>query len=193
MTSISTNMNTKPLVSVVMPVYNAEAYLKDAVESMLYQTYPAIELIIVDDHSTDNSWEILKSYKEQFPTRIKLIRTKKNLNCGGDTCANYGISKAIGKYIARMDADDIAVPNRIEKQVAYLESHPGVTLVGSQAYVINGKGETIGEKMNQPATLILKKHILPIIRLFTPQSWCDELSTENRLLILFLITQTMII
>lgn len=148
-TTTKTATTNKPLVSVVMPVYNASLYLKAAVESILYQTYPNIELIIVDDNSTDNSWGILKGYKEQFPTRIKLVRTKKNLNCGGDACANVAISKASGQYIARMDADDIAAPNRIAKQVAFLESHPEVVLVGTQAHVIDKNGVVIGEK-NEP-------------------------------------------
>src|SRR3989344_1688263 len=96
-----------PLVSVVMPVYNAEKYLDQAIKSILNQTYKRFELIIIDDASTDNSLKIAKTYKRHFRTKIQIIETGKNLNGGGDMCANLVIERARGKYIARMDADDI--------------------------------------------------------------------------------------
>lgn len=137
------------LVSVIMPVYNAEAFLGEAIESILKQTYQHFELIIVDDASTDRSADIIKSYKKRFSRKMKVIRMKHNLNRGGDACANEGIKIARGKYIARMDADDIAHPERLEKQVAYLKKHPNVFLVGSNAYVIDAAGTVLGEK-NEP-------------------------------------------
>ena len=136
-----------PLVSVVMPVYNAEKYVGEAIESILRQTYKRFELIIVDDESTDGSSEIIKSYKRKHRTKIQIIKTQRNLNGGGDMCANLGIERARGKYIARMDADDIAVPQRLEKQVEFLERNRRVFLVGSNAYAINKRGNTIGEKL----------------------------------------------
>lgn len=141
----------KPLVSVVMPVYNAEQFLAEAIESIVNQTYKRIEFIIVDDRSTDGSRDILLSYKRKYPRRIKLIRTKKNLNSGGDSCANVGIKHASGVYIARMDADDISEPTRIEKQVAFLEKHSDIVMVGSQAVVIDRDGKKIGVK-HEPLT-----------------------------------------
>jgi glycosyltransferase involved in cell wall biosynthesis len=140
-----------PLVSVIMPVYNAGEFLVPAIESILNQTYKNFEFIIVDDASTDASWEIIKRYASRFPKRITAIRLAKNLNSGGDRCANEGIKKTRGTYIARMDADDIAVPERLAKQVSFLESRPEIFLVGSSAHVINANGKTVGEKI-EPTT-----------------------------------------
>src|SRR3989344_865513 len=136
-----------PLVSVIMPVYNAEKYLPAAIESILNQTYKRFELIIIDDESTDKSGEIIKYYQRRHRTKINVIKTGRNLNCGGDMCANLGIELARGKYISRMDADDIAVPTKLEKQVAFLEKNKRVFLVGSSAYVINKRGTIVGEKL----------------------------------------------
>lgn len=141
----------KPFVSVIMPVYNAGDFLVDAIESILNQTYKNFEFIIVDDASTDKSWKIIQKYQKQNPKIIRAIRMEKNLNCGGDTCANEALKLATGTYIARMDADDIAYPQRLEKQVAFLNSHPKIFLVGSNADVINKKGVIIGEK-TEPTT-----------------------------------------
>lgn len=135
-----------PLVSVVMPVYNAEKYLAQAIESILNQTYRRVELIIIDDQSSDKSNSIIKTYKRRHRNKIKLIETKKNLN-GQEMCVNLGIESARGKYIARMDAGDIAVPQRLEKQVEFLERNRRVFLVGSSAYLINKNGKIIGEKL----------------------------------------------
>src|SRR3989344_358310 len=139
--------DAKPLVSVVMPVFNAGEFLTEAIESILHQTYKNFEFIIVDDCSTDGSWNVIKSYKKKHPTKINTIRLKKNLNRGGDSCANLAIKRAKGKYIARMDADDIAVIDRLEKQVKFLEENPDIFLVGSSAHVINAKNIIIGEKL----------------------------------------------
>lgn len=139
-------LNQKPLVSVVMPVFNAEKYLAEAIESILNQTYQNFEFIIVDDASTDNSWQVVSNYQKQYQYKIKAIRLTKNLNKGGDACANVGISKTRGEFIARMDADDIAHPKRLEKQVAYLQKNPDVLIVGTQAYVIDQKGKVTGKK-----------------------------------------------
>lgn len=142
----------QPLVSVVMPVYNAERYVAEAIESILHQTYKRFELIIIDDQSTDDSLKIIKSYKRRYPSKIRVIQSEKNLNRGGDMCANLGIEVARGKYIARMDADDVAIPTRLEKQVAFLEAHKRVFLVGSSAFVINAKGKIVGEKLEPSST-----------------------------------------
>jgi glycosyltransferase involved in cell wall biosynthesis len=145
------NKTQKPLVSIIMPVYNAEDFLVAAIDSILAQTYKNIEFIIVNDASTDSSKKILNNYKKRFPKLLTIVHLKKNLNCGGDNCANLAIQKASGKYIARMDADDIALPTRIEKQVKFLETHPHATLVGSNAQVIDKSGAIIGEKL-EPQT-----------------------------------------
>ncbi len=115
------NKNQNPLVSVIMPVYNAGNFLMEAIESILNQTYQNFEFIIVDDASTDNSWKIIQKYAKKYPKKIKAFQLKKTLNRGGDACANFALKKAKGKYIARMDADDIAHPKRLEKEVDFLE------------------------------------------------------------------------
>jgi len=144
------SLGDKPLVSIVMPLYNSQEYLDAAIKSVLSQTYKNFELIIVDDASTDGSLKIVRKYSEK-DSRIKLFRLRVNRNSGGDRCANVGISKANGKYLARMDADDIAKPERIEKQVEFLEKNPDIFMVGSNAFVIDRKGKKIGEK-KEPLT-----------------------------------------
>lgn len=136
----------KPLISVIMPVYNAQKYLSQAIASILNQTYQNFELIIVDDASTDNSWNIIQQYKKQFKRKIMAIRMPKNINQGGDGAGNIAFSYADGDYIARMDADDIADLTRLEKQVTYMENHPDCTVLGSSAIVIDKRGKKIGTK-----------------------------------------------
>ncbi len=146
------NKMSKPLLSVIMPAYNAEAYVQEAVSSVLNQTFQDFELIIIDDASTDATVKIVKKIQKANPDKnIKLIEVKKNLNCGGDKCANEGLKVARGKYIARMDADDVADVSRFEKQITYLRENPRVFLVGSNAYVIDKSGKVIGEKI-EPLT-----------------------------------------
>jgi len=137
----------EPLVSVILPAYNAEDFLVDSIESIISQTYKNFELIIINDASTDKTPQIIDSYKKNYPKKIKVISLTSNLNGGGDRCANLGVAQAKGKYIARMDADDIAHPTRLEKQVEFLENNPKVVLVGSNAWVINQQGQVIGEKL----------------------------------------------
>jgi len=132
-------MNT-PKVSVVMSVYNSERYLLEAVESILRQTFTDFEFIIVDDGSTDGTWEILTSYATEDP-RIVLIRNEKNI--GLTQSLNKGLVLARGEYIARQDADDVSEPERLEKQVAYLEAYPLVGLVGTAYEIISGDGQLL--------------------------------------------------
>ena len=129
-----------------MPVHNAGRFLTPAIESILNQTYTRIEFIIVDDASTDGSWNIIKEYQRKYPNRIKAIRVAKQTNAAGNGAMNVGLTRARGAFIARMDADDIARPKRIEKQVAYLLDHPDTILVGTQATIIDKHGTAIGTK-----------------------------------------------
>ena len=138
-----------PTLSVIMPAYNSEDYIEEAILSVVNQTFQDFELIVIDDASTDATVAIIKKFQKKYPGKIHLITLSENQNCGGDKCANKGMEIASGKYIARMDADDIADPTRFEKQIKFLEKNKKVFLVGSNAYVINRKGEIIGEK-NEP-------------------------------------------
>ena len=128
MTNINSNL---PLVSVLLPVYNGGMFLKDSIESILNQTYENIEIIVINDNSEDNSEEVIQSFKE---TNIKYHRNKENL--GLIETLNLGVSLSSGKYIVRIDQDDIALPERIEKQVFYLENNPGCIVCGSYIQLI---------------------------------------------------------
>ncbi len=130
------------LISIVMPVYNAGLFLREALESILSQTYENWELICVDDGSTDNSLLILREYATD--KRIKIYSTNKNR--GVSTATNLAISKTKGNFIARMDADDIMLPNRLKKQLVFLKTHPLVVAVGGQCLLINEKSEITGQK-----------------------------------------------
>lgn len=137
-----------PLVSVIMPVYNANGFLALAIDSILKQTYPNIELIIVDDASTDESWQIIKDYTAKHPSVIRAKRLRKNRNRGGEVAGNiaFSMTNPASVFIARMDADDIAIPHRIETQVKYLENRPDVTAVGSIVRIIDEYGNKMGYK-----------------------------------------------
>jgi len=132
-----------PLVSIVMTAFNASKYIKEALDSLVCQTYSHLEFIIVDDGSTDNSWKIIQTYSKSDP-RFRVFRLKKNSGCS--VASNFAFRKAKGKYIARLDADDIAYPNRFQKQVDFLESHPQVIILGGQCDIISENGQLIGEK-----------------------------------------------
>ncbi len=127
-----------PLISVVLPVYNAEQYVKDTIKSILVQSYQNFELIIINDGSTDNSEEYIVQFKD---TRIKYIKNEKNLKL--IQTLNLGLRLAKGKYIARIDADDIALPNRFEKQIDFLENNLEYGIVGSFAETFGSKKEKL--------------------------------------------------
>lgn len=113
------------LVSVLMPVYNAEKHLREAVDSILAQTHKALELVIINDGSTDGSEAIIRSYQDP---RIRLLKNSENK--GLIYSLNYGIAACRGFYIARMDADDISLPERITAQLEFMELHPEVGVCG---------------------------------------------------------------
>lgn len=121
-------MNTKnPLVSVIMPAYNSEKYIAEAIDSILGQTFQDFELIIIDDCCKDHTAEIVRGYTDD---RIVFIQNE--VNKGFLYGLNYGIEIARGKYIARLDDDDTSYPDRLQKQVDYLDEHEDVVLVGTR-------------------------------------------------------------
>ena len=126
-------------ISVVMPVFNSQiSYLKEAIDSILNQTFKDFEFIIIDDGSTGSCKEYLESLSD---SRIRIIHNEKNL--GITKSLNIGLRAARGKYIARMDDDDISLPFRFEKQFAFMESHPDVIVCGSKTQPIGKKRQRI--------------------------------------------------
>ena len=130
-------MDKKFTVSVLMPCYNSEKYLEEAVESILNQTFLDFEFIIVDDGSTDQTYKILSSFAKK-DERIRLYKNEKNI--GIVKTRNRLLSLSKGKYIALLDSDDIAMSERIEIQVDYMEKHPDIGLLGSWVSPVDENG-----------------------------------------------------
>ncbi len=128
-----------PVISVVLPFFNASPYLREALESLLKQTFADFECILINDGSTDDSELIIQSIKDE---RIRYIRNLENK--GLVYSLNLGLNEAKGRYIARMDGDDICHMDRFQKQVDYLQLHPGADLVASVVELINEKGQLTG-------------------------------------------------
>lgn len=131
------------MVTIGLPFYNAEKYLALAIESVLQQTYTDWELLLLDDGSTDDSLSIAQSYAQK-DSRIKVISDGKNKNLAARL--NELPSLAQGLYLARMDADDIMHPARIERQLAVLGTHPEIDVLGTNAYIINDENAVIGTR-----------------------------------------------
>lgn len=119
-------LDDTPVISVLMPVYNGERFLKGAIESVLRQTYSHFEFIIIDDGSTDHTAAIIADYRD---SRIRPFRNQSNL--GLIASLNKGLDLARGKYIARMDSDDMCYPRRFERQLAFMEQNPDVGICGT--------------------------------------------------------------
>jgi len=126
----------KPLVSVLMPCYNVEKYVAESMRSILLQTYSNLEIIAINDCSTDNTGKILKQLESE-DARIKVITNDENLKL--IATLNKGVALCGGKYIARMDADDIALPTRIEKEADFLEQHPDHDIVSTLFYAFRSE------------------------------------------------------
>jgi glycosyltransferase involved in cell wall biosynthesis len=125
-----------------MSVYNCKRYVGEAIKSILAQTYRDFEFLIVDDKSTDGSAAVIGAYARK-DERIRVLKNPRNL--GLTKSLNRALAAARGEFIARMDADDISEKDRFKKQVAFLESHEGIALVGTCAAIIDGRGRRIGK------------------------------------------------
>lgn len=128
-------------VSVLLPTYNAAPAVEDAIESILDQTYDDFELLVVDDGSTDDTIDIVRSFDD---SRIRLHR--RDEDDGLAAALNFGIEKSEGKYVARQDADDVSRPTRLATQVDYLEMSPSVDLVGTGAKIVGPSGGSRGKR-----------------------------------------------
>jgi glycosyltransferase involved in cell wall biosynthesis len=129
-----------PKISVVLPAYNAVAYLDEAVSSILGQTFPDFEFIIINDGSTDATASILNRYVE-LDSRIQVYHQE---NQGMISALNRGCRLARGQYIARMDADDISLPHRLERQLEYIDRHPEIGILGTWIYNVDKNGAVKG-------------------------------------------------
>ncbi len=143
-------------LSVVMSVYNGARYLKEAVDSVLTQSFREFEFIIWNDGSTDDSENIIKSYKDE---RIRYFYHE---NTGLGKALNLACEKVSAKYIVRMDADDICLPERFQKQYEYMESHPECVLLSSPVFYINENGKYLGQTFPFTDDRILRGGVLSI-------------------------------
>ena len=162
-------ISQSPVITIILPVYNGAETLERAVDSILNQTYQNWLLIIIDDGSTDNSLQIPHKYND---SRINVISDK--LHLGIAKRLNQAIEMCHSKYIARMDADDVAYPERLEKQIAFLQANTDIDLVGTSVRLIDKKGKPIGKR-------IFPKYHSQIIAypwlntiLITHPTWCGR-------------------
>ncbi|HEY9072006.1 MAG TPA: glycosyltransferase [Candidatus Ozemobacteraceae bacterium] len=132
---------TSPRVSVLMPVFNGQRFLPEALDSICQQIYPDFEIIAVDDGSTDTTLKILESIRSR-DARLRIIRQPQH---GGIVAAlNRGMQACSGEYIARMDADDVALPERLVRQVSWLDAHPHIAVLGGAVSYIDETGREWG-------------------------------------------------
>jgi len=136
-------MSKNPLVSIILPVFNGEKYIKQSINSILAQTYHNFELIIINDGSTDSSQEIINSFNDNRIISIQQV------NEGVAAACQKGLFIAKGKYIMRHDADDICLPEKLERQVKFLEAHNDIALVGTQVAFMTHRGK-IAHDCRQP-------------------------------------------
>ena len=139
-------VNSKaPKVTVFIPVYNREKYVGEAIESILAQTFSNFEILLVDDGSTDQSVDTIRSFSDP---RIRLVCNEGNL--GIPKTRNKGVELARGQYMAMLDSDDRAYPKRLEKQVAFLDLHPKYAQIGSWCRMMDAQGSILNKIKRQP-------------------------------------------
>lgn len=151
----------KPRVTIFIPVFNGEPFLAEAIRSILVQSFSDFELLIIDDGSTDGSQTIVESF---FDDRIRFLRN--DINRGISFTRNRAIKEARGDYLAFLDADDIALPERLGTQVNYLDSNPQVVACGSQAMIIDDNGNETGESLRVPVDTNVIKCLLAFRNVF---------------------------
>lgn len=140
-------MSNHPVVTVFIPAYNREQYISTVINSILNQQYRHFEILVVDDGSTDCTPELVSDFGD---ARIRLVRQEDNL--GIPFARNRGLELARGRYIALLDSDDYAYPQRLARQVAYLDANPGIAQVGSWCSLMNAHGKMLKRIRRQPLT-----------------------------------------
>lgn len=158
-----------PLISVIMATFNEEVgWVSSAIESILNQSFVKFEFIIINDNPIRKDLDVLLNHFKEKDSRISLIKNKKNL--GLAISLNIGLRQAKGKYIARMDADDISFSGRLEIQYTYMEANPSIHLVGAQCVFINIEGKPIGQSKNPLRFRTIKK-VAPYINVASHPTW----------------------
>jgi len=147
--------NIKPEISVLMPIYNGEKYLKEAIDSILSQTFTNFELIAINDGSKDNSLEMLKSYKDP-----RLIIINNPINKGLIGSLNIGLDKCRGKYTARFDQDDICFEDCFQTQYDFMEKHLDIDLVGGWTECIDSNGNSLKISRNPENTWVIRYELI---------------------------------
>jgi glycosyltransferase involved in cell wall biosynthesis len=142
------HVRQRPLVTVLMPVFNAERFVGDALASVVSQSYDNLEILVVDDGSTDRSLRIVERLRQSDPR----IRVHRQANGGISAALNAGLAIANGSLIARMDADDLMLPRRIEEQVAFLQANPDLGFCGSFLELIGADGRAASIHRPEPVT-----------------------------------------
>jgi glycosyltransferase involved in cell wall biosynthesis len=187
-------MNPTIAISVVMPCYNAEKFISEAIESVICQDFTDFEFIIIDDGSMDHTIEVIQSYSDE---RIVLI---KNKHASIISSLNTGLERAKGKYITRMDADDKMVPERLKMQYEHMETHPEITVCSSWMQLFNSSGlekisKTVNGVIKNPLYELLNENIIahPTVmirrdflekhklrrQLEAVTKWCNKLIEKN--------------
>lgn len=186
---------TSPRVSVLMGVYNAERYLREAVDSLLEQSFVDYEIVAVDDGSTDRSAELLAGYDDP---RLRIVRNEENL--GLPRTLNVALAAARGRLIARLDADDLAEPRRLERQVAEMADRPEIDVLGTWTTEIDEHGEEIGSFSYPPSealirwgmartnvvyhpTVIMRREILDVVGGYDEVEFAEDYDLFTRILI----------
>tara|TARA_Y100000310_G_scaffold57488_2_gene52692 strand:+ start:26209 stop:26961 length:753 start_codon:yes stop_codon:yes gene_type:complete len=142
--------SSKPKLSVITTVYNCEKFIKESLDSLFAQKYTDLELILVNDGSTDATRSLLQPFLEKYGESIVFLNSERNRRI--PTCRNKAIDVARGEYIAIHDGDDITLPGRFERQVDFLDKNPEYFCIGAWAEEINENGEKIGERDYPPPT-----------------------------------------
>jgi glycosyltransferase involved in cell wall biosynthesis len=184
-------------VSVIVPAFNADRFLRASLESVLNQTHQDFELIVVNDGSTDNTLAIARQFEELDP-RVRVIDHE---NWGMGASLNDAIEKSCGEWIARLDADDLMVPHRLERQISFVSNHPDIAVTASLVIYIDDHGNELGRSqsdivhpgsaenkresgalidLHHPAVL-MKRDVIRSIGGYRPEYWpCDDLELWNR-------------
>ena len=163
-----------PMISILMPVYKTAPYLREAMDSILSQTFTDYELIVLNDCSPDDANEILDTYSDP-----RIVRYRGEKNVGLSNILNVGIGMARGKYIARMDSDDVSYPDRLRIQVEYLESHPDIDLVSVGMQLFGAKDDVWVREPNPEKVKINALFHSPILH--ASSMWRRERFEENGL------------